>query len=209
MCAAAGRLHDQSMAMPRRCIAARRRGCEYALTMRCSPSINATDVRLRHDDPGAARRLVVDVDDGVVQPTDVGHQRQRAVPHRLHLGEAARLEAARHDEDVGAGEQLVGQRLVVAADERNVLRVGARPPRSSASASACSPSPSTISVAPRRCRNGVSGSSEVDALLIDEPGDHRQQRPAAVDAGRSGRAASARIAGLGADVGRLSTCTGR
>ncbi len=129
MCVAAGCLHDQSMAMPRRCIAVRRRGCENALTMRCRPSIRATEPAYGTTTPVPRRRGVVDVDDRVVQPADVGDERQSAVPHRLHLSQPARLETARHQERVGAGEQVVGQTLVVSTDEGHMLRVSSCRPR--------------------------------------------------------------------------------
>ena len=60
--------------------AALHRGASARLRVRlapcgAAPSINATELALRHHDAGAARRRVVDVDDGVVQPADVGDQR--------------------------------------------------------------------------------------------------------------------------------------
>ena len=46
----------------------------------------------------------VGVGHGVDQAADRGDDRDRSVPHRLHLGEPARLESARHEEHVAAGE---------------------------------------------------------------------------------------------------------
>ena len=106
-------------------------------TPRCSASSTPATIGVGGDDARAVAGSVVDVDHGVVQPADVGHDRQRAVAHRLHLGEAARLEAARHQQQVAAGEQPVGEALVVALDGTRPVRVARRRPRRSASASAC------------------------------------------------------------------------
>ncbi len=81
--------------------------------------------RLRRPEPGALG-LVVGVGDGVVESTDIGHHRDRPVAHRLHLGESARFEATRYEQQVGGAVEEVGELLVVAVDEREPVRVGRR-----------------------------------------------------------------------------------
>ena len=73
---------------------------------------------------GSTFGVVVVIDDGVVEPADVGDDGDRAVGHGLHLGQAARLEPARHQQQVGAGEDQVAEGGVVAVDEADPARVG-------------------------------------------------------------------------------------
>ena len=88
----------------------------------------------------------VAVDDRVVQPAGVVHDRRGAVALAVHLVQPAGLEARRHEEDVGAGLDLVGQAFVVAdctATRPGFARASAR----NASCNAASPEPSTASCA--------------------------------------------------------------
>ena len=77
-----------------------------------------------HDHASAEHRVGVDVHDRVVQSSDVGDDRNGAVAHRLHLGEPAWFETARHDEQITTGEQPMRQTFVVAAVERDGARRG-------------------------------------------------------------------------------------
>ncbi len=78
------------------------------------------------DETATRSRMGVDIGDGVDETADAGDHRNRAVPHRLHLGEPTGLEPARHNEKIGAGEHEVGQLLVIALDESESLRMGDR-----------------------------------------------------------------------------------
>jgi len=54
------------------------------------------------------------IDDRVGKPADPAHQRQSPVTQRVELGQAARLEARRDEDDIGAGIDQVRQTFIIA-----------------------------------------------------------------------------------------------
>ena len=94
-------------------------------------------------------------DDGVREASRAPHDRRRPVGERVHLAEAARLEARRHDERVRARLDPVRERLVVPDERLEAARDGA--PRGAASRppQAGSPDPSITILTPRRTSSGA------------------------------------------------------
>ena len=127
-----------------------------ARTPRCSASSRASEVGDGGNEAGAVARAVVDVDDGVVQPADVGDDRQRAVAHRLHLGQPARLEPARHERGGRRRRTVVGQPLVVAPTNATRCGMRARRPRAARRPAPASPAPSTASCSGQPLEQGTS-----------------------------------------------------
>ena len=97
----------------------------------------------------AEARRRVEVLDRVGEAARRAHDGDRAVAQRVHLREAARLVTRRHDRQVGAGEDLVRERLVVAFDERHARAMSVGEPRAARRRSAASPLPSTAKLARR------------------------------------------------------------
>ena len=109
MYSAAGLRHDQSTAIPRRCnVAWRLRSCDPS----AGPEHRRQQIGRRRsggDEAATVATVGVGIGHGVDETADTGDDRYGAVPHRLHLRQPARLEAARHHEQVGAGEHEVRQ----------------------------------------------------------------------------------------------------
>ena len=87
----------------------------YAAHARCSVSLSASslyslkaDIRWRF--PAASECLLVGVGDRVGQPAGRTNHRHRAVSQTVHLVQPTRLVLAGHQEHVGPGLDLVGQR---------------------------------------------------------------------------------------------------
>ena len=99
-------------------------------------------------DAGGERHLV-GVDHRVGQAADAGDDRHAAVAQAVELGQAAGLEARRHEDRVAAALDQVRQRLVVADDARRRGRDGAAAAARKPASSAASPEPSSASCAPR------------------------------------------------------------
>ena len=92
---------------------------------RCRPAASASPgparcsrAKLKPVGGAGGQRLLVEVGDRVDQPAGGPHDRHRAVLEAVQLVQPAGLEAAGHDEDVGAGLDPVGQR-----DSENSSRV--------------------------------------------------------------------------------------
>ena len=137
---------------------------------------DARGIERAGDEPGAIVELGVAIDHRVVEAADVGDDRERAVAHGLHLRETARFEAARHDEEVARPEHAMGETQVEALDEPealgDVVLHGASGDRERRVAGA---EEDELGVEARKGHGGVEG--DVDALLIDKPSDHGDQRP--------------------------------
>ena len=73
------------------------------------------------EDSRPGGRISVGIGHRVVEATEIGHDRQRAIGHRLHLGEPARFETTRHDEQIRTGEDLMRQLCVVPVDEGDTV----------------------------------------------------------------------------------------
>ena len=98
-------------------------------------------VKWSKSEAGALARHRVPGLDRVGEAARAAHHRRRAVAQAVHLVEAARLVARRHEEEVGAGLDPVRQLLVVAAEVPGLARE-ARPGARRG----------TTRTAPRRCR---------------------------------------------------------
>ena len=123
--------------------------------------------------PGAGRSgRAVDVDDRVAQAAGRADDRRRAVAQGDHLAGAARLEARRHEEAVGAGVDPPREVAIEALDERDPVR----PPRDAATVAKRA---DELAAARRRGRRagsrarasaGAARGEEVEALLADRAG---------------------------------------
>ena len=122
--------------------------------------------------------LLVHVDDRVRQAAGPAHDGRRAVAQRDHLALAARLEARRHQEQVGAGVDPAGQVAVEALDQRDAgpgrVAASARTPVRRGRRRRC---PGRRSGRRRRRGAGARPGHEVEALLRVEPADHPEDRP--------------------------------
>ena len=119
------------------------------------------------------RRLV---DDGVGEPARPVDDRRRPVAQRDHLALAARLEARRHHEEVGAGVDAPRHRPVEPLDERDLARVvrGDRPERlGDASGGRC---PGRRAARPPPSSVGRGARQQVEPLLRVQPPDHPDDR---------------------------------
>jgi hypothetical protein len=83
-------------------------------------------VHALHDEAGALLRIGRHVGHRIEQPPHGRDDRWRAIGLAVHLVEAAGLEARRHEEDVGAGLDQVGEALVEPQVHGHLLRVLAR-----------------------------------------------------------------------------------
>ncbi len=121
-----------------------------------------------------------DIHHGVGQAAGVAHQRQRAVAQAVELGEAARFGAARHQEEIGAGDDAVGERVVVAVPH---VDPAGMPSLQLAEA--------VLQLHVARAEHDELHASredvrlhrfgdQVDALLLDQTADHRHQASAFV-----------------------------
>ena len=63
---------------------------------------------------GAAAAFGLKLPYAVFQASDGAHQRHRAVFHGVHLGESAGFVAGGHEQNIAAGQNLVGQGFVEA-----------------------------------------------------------------------------------------------
>ena len=152
------------------------------------------------------------VDDRVGESADPMHDRRGPVAERDHLALAARLEARRHREEVGAGVDLAGHHPVEALDERHPRRVGRgdRPERVGqlrvTAALDDEPHPTL--------EQGRRGPGEqVEPLLRIEPPDHPDHRAVVVrvepDAGQQIRPAVGLAAPIRARIRRGLVRIGR
>jgi hypothetical protein len=64
------------------------------------------------------------VDDGILQPANTGHDRNRAVPQGAKLCQTARLEPRRHHERIHAGLNQVGQNFIMSDRNAHLFRIG-------------------------------------------------------------------------------------
>ena len=176
----AGCVQDQSVLIPRRCSARRRAGCLTARAARWSASTMPGSIDGATHEAVAPSALAVVVDDGVVQPADVGGDRNGAVGHGLHLGQAARLESARHQEEVGPGEDAMTERVVVALDERDAVGCEVRVLPRLARPTPCRPAPSRTSRAGTSAKKRRASSARSTPFCVGEAGDHAHDRAAVV-----------------------------
>jgi len=122
----------------------------------------------------SAARLGVDIDDGVVQTADVGDDRDGAVAHGLHLSEATGFEAAGHEEEIRTRSDAMGERLVVSVAEHHPFGIlggdsGERVDKMSLTGT------EHDELAINRFEVPGDLGDDVDALLLRESGDHREQ----------------------------------
>ena len=66
---------------------------------------------------------LVGVDDGVGKPADPRHDRDAAIAHGAELGQAAGLEARRHEKCVAAALDLMGERLVITEEAADLTGI--------------------------------------------------------------------------------------
>ncbi len=123
--------------------------------------------------------------DRIDQPAGGAHDRHGAVAQAVHLVQAARLEARRHQEHVGAAFDEVREAFVEADDARRSDRGAAPPGCATCARSARSPVPSTTKAAPRSA-SGVGHLRRSGRSPSDRPAATRC-RPAAAPARLVGR----------------------
>ena len=110
---AAERSHEKSFAIARRCSAAQALRFFQAARAWSRAQTRPVPSALSNRKPvPVSLRRVVRLH-GVREPARRADDRDRPVAQRVHLGEAARLAARGHEEQVGARHHLVGERLVV------------------------------------------------------------------------------------------------
>ncbi len=175
MCSVAGPSHDQSPSIPRRWIEPRR----LRLLPRAHRTVQGVDHARRVDrlcdEAVPMEAVVVCIDDRVEESAHGCDDGNRPVLHRLHLGEATRLEATRHHDEIRTGEQPVRERPVESVMEPDVVRIlvdqAGRPLRHP-----CLPGPQQRETEwDVPCEAGAL-EGDVDALLVHEAGDHRDDR---------------------------------
>eukprot|EP00955_Chlamydomonas_euryale_P054972 355993-Chlamydomonas_euryale.AAC.21 len=131
--------------------------------------------------PGADLRPRVKVDDGVAQPARLVRNRHRAVPHRVQLVEAARLEAARHEQDVGRRGQAVAEGLVETDPRaRTAVVLVFQAPHAVFQRLATRAETHQLDIVLlHQARRGLQ--QDIGALLRVKPADERDERNARVD----------------------------
>ncbi len=71
---------------------------------------------------------VAGVEDGVPEAADGVDDRDGPVAHGVELGETAGLEAAREEEEIGAGDEAAGEGRIEAEADRQVVGEGVAEP---------------------------------------------------------------------------------
>ena len=101
------------------------------------PTVSArlSGVQVVEHEAGAVAGALVVVDHGVGEAAGRAHDRQRPVAQAVHLVQAARLEARRHQEEVAAGLDAVRPRVVEADPGGEAVAVLPRDPAKNRSAS--------------------------------------------------------------------------
>ena len=115
------------------------------------------------------------VGDRVDQPAGGVRHRRRAVALAVHLVQPAGLEARRHQEEIGARLDQVGELLVEAGRHRDAAGM-ARGGAASAPSSSRSPLPEQRELRRQRGQLVGRGGDQVDALLVREAADEAEQR---------------------------------
>ena len=171
---------------------------------RCSASKSASAVVRVEQEAGALAGRGFHCVHRVGQPAGATHDRHRAVAQAVHLVQAARLVARRHEEHVGAGLDPVRELVVVA-------RCRTRP----CAGSALQPARTSARSAPRRCRarraaspraqeDGQHVVQQLEALLRRSAATRCRGRARRARGGSPSASAAARpcIARLAREVGR-------
>ena len=136
---------------------------------------------LVEEEPGARLELRVAVDDRVDQPARRVRDRQRAVALRVHLYEAARLVAARHEDEVGPREDAVHERLGRRAREGDAARRTAREGLHLVDQIGVAVAREDELHVGRAQQTRRGGDDDVDPLLLDHAAHERHDRRLRVD----------------------------
>ena len=183
--------------MPRRCAAARR---PFVGPPAHGPHEGVAEGRRRrpsgHASPCRARARRRRRSPCRARPPTSVTTGKRPVAHRLHLGEAARLEAARHHEQVAAGEHQVRERLVVALDEDERRRDARRRRRAAPGRAPRRPSRGSPAAAGSARAAGTSGTSRSMPFWSASRVTDDDERAGSLGRGRAARSRAARASGL-------------
>lgn len=113
----------------------------------------------------------IDVDDRVGQTANARHDRDGAAGHGLHLGQAARFEAAGHTNEVAGRDDQMGQRFVVVGDHPDAIGPPVRSALGGVDEAGVSGAVHEVGRQGRQERQQLE--NEVDALLVDQPASSR------------------------------------